>query len=742
MSEFVYRIAKSFRNSKSLIFYAFFLLLIISCAVTYFLLSDMEIYSKYSKYAISALYLNIAFILLLLLVGGNQLIELWKNRHNKGSHLTFRLISAFSLLAVIPSALMCVFSAIFFHNGIESWFNERNQTVLKESLKISETYLDEYMRGTLNANLSIARAVEYQLEKMYHKNYADIRRLPFQKLNNVLSELCDLKNMNAAILVDESLRVMAYSKHSVSLHFANISYKDVRALDNSKMKSKILSVKDGLIVAATCFPTVNGNMYLITEKITNMKIFEYANEAKTAYTNYLDLLAQRNVLELSFTFAFFAVGILLLLSSIFMATMYSWKIVKPISNLINVSEDIMRGDLTARTTEDASYEEIQILCKTFNEMIEKIYIQQKDMSRVNQELDEGIKFINGVLAGVSSGIIGIDNNSVYIWNAAAETLLGQNISFGEHIGNLLPQISDIFSEDNFNTLEKEIYVKRGNQMRLFSLRAEKVASDGEHRFVITFNDLTDIINTQKKAAWAEVARRVAHEVKNPLTPIQLAAERLQRKYKNLIAKNDEVFSELVQVIIRQVADIKRLIDSFSLFARLPDPQFKKCDMCELCKQAVFLMQNATNEVQISFKVDEQNTYEAKADETLIHQSIINLIKNSLNALTTVSESHKKISVTLAKDNGKISVSVNDNGPGFPADKIEQLATPYFTMMPKGTGLGLTIVQKIIQDHGGELTFKNNESGGASSCFYLPQWSESVIVTSDEISKFSESKKDL
>jgi two-component system nitrogen regulation sensor histidine kinase NtrY len=230
-----------------------------------------------------------------------------------------------------------------------------------------------------------------------------------------------------------------------------------------------------------------------------------------------------------------------------------------------------------------------------------------------------------------------------------------------------------------------------------------------------------MIVAQRKAAWSEVARRVAHEIKNPLTPIQLSAERIRRKYISQISSDKDIFSELVTVIIRQVGDIKRLIDDFTFFARLPEPLMKLCDMCEICKQAVFLMQNLVDNIGVHFLCDDHFDYFAKADERLIHQCIVNLIQNAINVLNTIDKKDKNIYVRVKVENERVCVSVEDNGPGLPKEKIESLATPYFTMMPKGTGLGLAIVKKIMQDHNGDLFFGDSQSlGGACVTLSIPQ----------------------
>ena len=401
--------------------------------------------------------------------------------------------------------------------------------------------------------------------------------------------------------------------------------------------------------------------------------------------------------------------------------MPSWELLQVLL-LIDTSETIIDGDLKARVPEETQYEEITTLMRTFNQMISQVQKQREDLVEINKQLDERIKFSSSVLAGVSSGVIGIDNNAVYVWNSAAEKLLGRPISFGEHIYNIIPEIEALLYAPNSNGVaQKEMRYKKDNSELLLSVKVAHIetSSDYYNRFVITFDDLTNMVMAQKKAAWSEIARRVAHEIKNPLTPIQLSAERIRRKYISQINNDSGTFSELIDVIIRQVGDIKRLIDNFTHFAKLPDPILKPCNLYEICKQAVFFIQNASEDVKISL-IEANTDLSVNVDERLIHQSVVNLIKNAVNALGTVTKDDKKVQVSIKNDNDKFMVVVEDNGPGLPKEKIESLATPYFTLIPKGTGLGLAIVKKIVQDHGGELLFGDSDLGGAKITMSIPK----------------------
>lgn len=726
---------------RNFLTYFFFILSAVSCLFTYSLFTNVDLYTKSSsRSVVSIIYFDVACILILLMLGSQKILDLWSNRHKKGSRLTVRLVLLFSFCSLIPSILMTLFSAFFFHSGIDSWFNERNRTVLRESLRVADSYIDEHKKQLINDSTAISKTITYHIDRQLELYEDDIEKFS-QNLNPVLDDLCAIKNLSSAILVNSSFNVLAHSKYSVNLHFLNIHDEDVKHV--KERSSVILNTQweddydERFIRTVSCFRIDNNDyLYLIIEKKIDPTILAQAKNAKQAYDEYFHMLKERSSLEIACMVIFLIVGIMLLVGSIVMAILYSWRIVRPVSNLIDASETIIEGDLRARVPEEESeYEEITALLKTFNQMISQVQKQREDLVEINKQLDERIKFSSSVLAGVSSGVIGIDNNAIYVWNSAAEKLLGRQLSFGEHICNIIPEIESMLEQDkpkrsadsainsdensrNDNSwiIQKEIGYRKDHSDLLLSVKVAHIetSSDFYNRYVITFDDLTNMVMAQKKAAWSEIARRVAHEIKNPLTPIQLSAERIRRKYMSQISADRDTFSELVEVIVRQVGDIKRLIDNFTQFAKLPDPILRPCNIYEICKQAVFFIQNASDDIKIELLKDNTDVV-ARVDERLFHQAIVNLIKNAVNALGTVDRQEKRVRVSIKRANGgsqKLIVQIDDNGPGLPKEKIASLATPYFTLMPKGTGLGLAIVKKIIQDHGGELLFGDSDMGGA------------------------------
>lgn len=731
LRRFLFLLKKSYK--KEILTYLFFLLSIVFCVCTYCFFYNIELFNENPRKVSYILYFDLAFIVAFLFLAWNKITFIWSNRHKKSSRFTLKLIAIFSFISILPSILMCTFTSLFFHNGLESWFNKRNQTVLRDSLNVASSYLEETKRCALIDCISISRAIEINVNETHP--WEDDGRTE-RALGDMLDDLCNLKGIDSAILMTEE-EIIAHSKYSTALHFLNLKYEDLKKLQSIadlQRNGQLLKV-DGVdkktLISAACFRLMRKPgeyVYLITERKVNPQIIEYFDNARKAFEDYYKLLTNRNFLERAFVVMFFIIGLLILVISVFLSLIYSWRFIKCISNLIDVSEMVMKGDLTARVNElRSSNGEISNLTKTFNQMISQIHRQQNELVAINNELDEKVKFITNVLSGISSGVIGLDNSCVYIWNSKAEELLGKHFVFGENVFNILPDLQEMIEEiqDKNSLISKEIHYRRDNKVLLFSVKIANIVAENYNRYVITFDDLTNMVVAQHKAAWSEVARRVAHEIKNPLTPIQLSAERLKRKYISQISEDSKTFTKLVEIIVKQVGDIKRLIDEFSFFARLPEPKLKQTNLEEVCQQAIFLMSETAKSVQIHFQKEKsEQIYLVNGDDRLLHQCIVNILKNALNALSTVARKEKGIWVQLRQEDDTIRIEIEDNGPGLPQDRIESLATPYFSLLPKGTGLGLAIVKKIIQDHKGSLIFEQSSRHmGAKVIIVLPILSE-------------------
>ena len=377
-----------------------------------------------------------------------------------------------------------------------------------------------------------------------------------------------------------------------------------------------------------------------------------------------------------------------------------------------------RGDFSARAPIKEGYDDLGGLTKAFNTMTWQLQKQQKDLLSVNLKLDERRRFTETVLSGVSPGIMGLDpHGKITLPNRSASTMLGisENKLKGAKLNVVMPEVSELFEKiltGKNRGVENQIVLKRGESTLnlLVRITAEKKGKRVQG-FVISFDDITEQVAAERTAAWADVARRIAHEIKNPLTPIQLSAERLKRKYLSEITSEPEIFTQCTDTIVRQVRDLRQMVDEFSSFARMPSPVIQQEDLVEITKQSTFLMDVASNDITITTDFPEEPVY-FECDARQIGQALTNVIKNATEALVDLKNGSIKIS--LAANEKRIAINVSDNGIGMPEEMIDRLTEPYVTTRSKGTGLGLAIVKKIMKDHGGDLILENNKEAGAST----------------------------
>src|SRR5204862_2093190 len=434
------------------------------------------------------------------------------------------------------------------------------------------------------------------------------------------------------------------------------------------------------------------------------------------------LEGQRSGFQITFAVIYILVALLFLAAAISIGVHFAAQLADPISRLMGAAERIRAGDLTARVPEGEKDDELASLSRAFNRMTYQIQAQQRELIEANRQLDERRRFTETVLTGVSAGVIGLDRaGHIYLPNRTASALLGVDLdlSIGEDLAEVAPEMARLLklaTRRPDRLAQAQVQIEGTDSMRTLLVRIAAEHDDGEIRgFVVTFDDITELVSAQRKAAWADVARRIAHEIKNPLTPIQLSAERLRRKYLKEIKKDPETFRICTDTIIRHVEDIGRMVDEFSSFARMPAPVLKPEDLTTIVEQAVFLERTA--HPKIGFEVRfAARPVPLRCAARLVGPALINVIKNALESIEgRIAEKGPappgQIVVTVEAE-GPIAVTVEDNGKGLPRQGRERLTEPYVTTRAKGTGLGLAIVKKIMEDHQGELMLSDGEHGGA------------------------------
>jgi two-component system nitrogen regulation sensor histidine kinase NtrY len=450
-------------------------------------------------------------------------------------------------------------------------------------------------------------------------------------------------------------------------------------------------------------------VYLYTAKKVDPQIVEHLAKTDIAMREYNSLESQRFEAQLTFALIYIGIALVLLLAAIWFGLGLANGLASPIGQLIVASKRVSSGKLDTRVDIDGSDEDINRLGHTFNQMTEQLSKQRKDLIDARDDLSRRHNFTEMVLTGISSGVIGLDEDGkINHANLLAQDICGVNEfnMVGRPIDEVLPAFSNllIVADSKISrAVEIELKDDDGNR-RVLLVRVAKGRAGNEKNYVITFEDVTNLISAQRTAAWADIARRIAHEIKNPLTPIQLSAERLKSKYEDEVSSDPEIFKQCTETIIRQVGDIGRMVDEFSSFARMPSVVFKNFDIRDAVNQTVFLQRVAHPEIEYIFECEENGEMPINADSRLISQALTNILKNSAESIYRNKERvESKILVTLRQEEGVISIDVADTGIGLPDINREALLEPYITTRDQGTGLGLAIVKKVMTDHGGEIT---------------------------------------
>ena len=469
------------------------------------------------------------------------------------------------------------------------------------------------------------------------------------------------------------------------------------------------------------------------------RVLAHRDQTHLAAAQYERLEGQRSGFQITFAVIFILVAMLFLAAAISIGIHFAAQLADPISRLVAAAERVRSGDLAARVPEGEKDDELSSLSRAFNRMTYQIQAQQRELIEANRQLDERRRFTETVLTGVSAGVIGLDRvGRIHLPNRTASALLGVDLdlSIGEDLVEVAPEMAGLLDEaarrpDRLAQAQVQIAGSNGTRTLLVRIAAEQDVEEVSG-FVVTFDDITELLSAQRKAAWADIARRIAHEIKNPLTPIQLSAERLRRKYLKEVKKDPETFKICTDTIIRHVEDIGRMVDEFSSFARMPAPVLKPEDVTTIVEQVVFLQRTAHPEIAIELRFAER-PLPLRCDARLLGQAVINIVKNAIESIEArIVESGKsppgQIRVAVGERDGEVMVVVEDNGKGLPQRGRERLTEPYVTTRTKGTGLGLAIVKKIMEDHQGELMLEDRDGGGARVWLLFPSDARAIVRT--------------
>ncbi|WP_324827371.1 sensor histidine kinase [Qipengyuania zhejiangensis] len=620
------------------------------------------------------------------------------------ARLHVRLVFFFSLIAAVPTLLVAGFAAFLFQSGVDFWFSDNSRGLMENANRLAESYYEENQLDLGNETISMAMDMRSILERVQvtDPNFALVYQYQAQPRDVIESAILQA-------LPDGSMRtavVYGLSEGSDPVPFVQDASSDLG-------EGQQVVVRGGpqRIEAVAPIDRATG-IYLYTARNSEAASFRSWENARSISTAYDELTRRARALQLRFNLALFFVSLGLVGLSVWFALRFADRQVQPLTDLVAAARKVGAGNFALRVEGRTGADEIGLLNRAFNRMTAQLEKQTDALVSANSELEERRSFIEAVLESVSAGVISIDSDlNVLLMNAPAQAMLMEDPEANPlpaTLPDLAPQIA-VMVEAGLT----QGVVSHSRRSELLTL-AVKIGEESEGH-VITFEDITRQLLDQRQAAWSDVARRIAHEIKNPLTPIQLATERLKRRYRKQIETDGELFDELTSTIVRQVGALRNMVDEFSSFARLPKPVFRPEDALDLVRQSLFLQEIGHQDVNYSLRTDSEGPIRIECDRHQFGQAITNILKNAFEAIETRAvdaepDYRGKISVTVEESANAVTVSVQDNGIGLPQDR-ERILEPYVTTREKGTGLGLAIVNKIVEEHGGEMSFAAVETGG-------------------------------
>ena len=657
------------------------------------------------------------------LLVGFRLYDVWSDRRHRvaGARTHLQLAGLFSAVAVIPSVIAFLFAFSILRVSLNDVFSERMDDYVQNALGVSNTYFQE------QANDAGVNIEQIALDLNQRQGLV---LFPIQ-FRRYLADQAFVRGLSGIIVMDGERRIVSQTKF-VESDFYLPPMEIFDQLDRSGVPGAPardrghfdLNDPDKIDMFRTLYKTDDfEGGYILTYKMVSPVMAERLTGVRDMRDDWEEAKLGRDRLERVFLSGYIVLAIIILFGAIWLALWAATRIVRPIGRLVAMAGRVSGGELDARVEVHKEDGELGALARAMNHMTAQLQTQRDDLIDTNRQFDNRRRFTEAVLSGVSAGVIGVSaDGRVTIANKSAAELLGENEArlmgaditvLAPEIGNLLKRVAD----SPFQSVGDQVDIVRQETTRTLNVRIAKDVVEGEKNYVVTFDDITQLISAQRNAAWGDVARRIAHEIKNPLTPIQLSAERLRRKYKNEVTSNPDVFDRCTETIIRQVKDIGRMVDEFSSFARMPKPVIIHEDIRELIKSAAFPQKVAFPEIE--FDVDLPITpVVAQCDGRLIVQAFTNLLKNAGESISarqaeTENGARGKIYVGLSANDGRATVDIIDNGVGLPVNERHRLAEPYMTTREKGTGLGLAIVKKVVEEHGGALEFFDDHSLGKS-----------------------------
>jgi len=683
---------------------------LLSAVLTFVVLTGLSRIEPTPQVVGSFLLLNAATILLLV---GIIVHEVWlvmqaRRRGRAAARLHIQIVGLFSVIAVLPAVLVAVAANVTLDRGLDRLFSGPTRDAIQNSVTIARTYMNEHaeliqgdilgMAGDITSAPATARRL-YELDPK-----------SFQEL---LTSYAASRNLQSAMLFDRDRQILAKADTGIQLIFAPPPADVLSNVDVDKPEIAILPEQN--YVAAVIRLREFDQTYLYVARQLDPRVVDQVKETEASAAEYAAIESRRLGIQVNFALMFAVIALTILMASVLTGLNFANGLVAPIRQLMSAASSVSTGDLHVQVPVHGSGGDLAQLGEVFNKMTQELRTQRDELVNASGLIDSRRRFIEAVLSSASAGIIGVDGSgNVGILNRSAEKLIGhaESETLDHPLADVLPELDDIMKTARDGTqrlVQGQITILRDGQERNLSVRVTaEQTNPSRDSYIITLDDITELVSAQRTSAWGDVARRIAHEIKNPLTPIQLSAERIRRKFGRSITEDKAIFEQCTDTIIRQVDDIRRMVDEFSRFARMPKPVIEGEDVADTVRQAVFLMKVAHPEIDIEADL-KQDPLRAQFDRRLISQALTNIIKNATEAIEAVPPEDLgkgRIDVVAARDKDDIVIDVIDNGIGLPKVARARLLEPYVTTREKGTGLGLAIVGRVLEDHGGRIELKD------------------------------------
>lgn len=683
------------------------ILALASALITFLILTGLTPILPTHEVVVTVLCANAVAVLLLLSIIGWELWQIVQaRRHNRaGSRLHVRIVGLFSVIAALPAILVAVVASVTLDRGLDRWFSERTRAVIANSMTVAEAYVREHaeaIRGDI-----VAMAFDVGRAKPLFDQDRD-------RFRQFLSSQAQLRGLPIVLIFDRDQNRLERIGGSES---RQPILPQPQILDQiTTADPRVAIVPDASDVASVVRLQNYDNVFLYVSRPLEPKVLEQLRDTQASVAEYESLESRRVGVQVAFGLMYTVIALIVLLSAVWIGLNFANRLVAPIRRLIGAANLVSTGNLHVQVPVRRAEGDLAHLGETFNKMTQELRTQRDDIMLARDAIDTRRRFTEAVLSAASAGVIGLDSSErITILNRSAEKLLGRSESeaLGERLVEVIPELATLLGAAHVagqRLTQGQITLNRESRERNLSVRiTSDKAPDAEHGYVVTLDDITDLVMAQRSTAWADIARRIAHEIKNPLTPIQLSAERLKRKYGKVITEDKAVFEQCTDTIVRQVDDIKRMVDEFSRFARMPKPVMGNDDVADTVRQVVFLQQVGNPDIDFEYSL-EQDPMPARFDRRLISQALTNIVKNATEAVGAVPPEilgKGLIKVSAKREIDEIVIDVIDNGIGLPKENRNRLLEPYVTTREKGTGLGLAIVERILEEHGGRIELNDS-----------------------------------